>query len=209
MGEAKENRGPVENREPIENRVFLGLVHYPIYNKNGERIATSITNLDIHDISRAAATYDVNTYFIIHPHPRQRQMTEELLSYWREGYGVEYNPHRKEALARLALTDSLAAATAEIKARCGGPVYTVATGARSLPGGISYQRLRRSMAKRTDSNYLLLFGTGYGLTEEITAEADYVLAPILGRGEYNHLSVRSAAAIILDRLLGPAWWSED
>jgi hypothetical protein len=29
-----------------------------------------------------------------------------------------------------------------------------------------------------------------------------VLAPIRGNTSYNHLSVRSAAAIILDRLLG-------
>ena len=28
--------------------------------------------------------------------------------------------------------------------------------------------------------------------------------PITGQGEYNHLSVRSAAAIVLDRLLAPA-----
>jgi len=31
---------------------------------------------------------------------------------------------------------------------------------------------------------------------------DHRLAPIQGVSNYNHLSVRSAAAIILDRLLG-------
>jgi hypothetical protein len=35
---------------------------------------------------------------------------------------------------------------------------------------------------------------------------DYILEPVYGPGEYNHLSVRSAVAIILDRLAGEAWW---
>jgi hypothetical protein len=34
------------------------------------------------------------------------------------------------------------------------------------------------------------------------AHADYILDPLAGAGTYNHLSVRSAVAIILDRLLG-------
>jgi hypothetical protein len=40
-------------------------------------------------------------------------------------------------------------------------------------------------------------------------QADYILEPIYGPGEYNHLSVRSAVAIILDRLLGEDWYSSD
>jgi len=50
--------------------------------------------------------------------------------------------------------------------------------------------------------YLILFGTGWGMTEELIGKADAVLPPILGENEYNHLSVRSATAIILDRLIG-------
>ena len=30
--------------------LYLGLVHYPIYNKNMQVIATAVTNFDIHDI---------------------------------------------------------------------------------------------------------------------------------------------------------------
>src|SRR6478736_4104184 len=50
---------------------------------------------------------------------------------------------------------------------------------------------------------LIVFGTGWGLADSITARADVRLASILGRREdgYNHLSVRAAAAIIFDRLL--------
>ena len=47
----------------------------------------------------------------------------------------------------------------------------------------------------------MLFGTGWGLEKSILTEADYVLDPIEGVGEYNHLPVRAAIAIILDRLV--------
>ena len=50
--------------------------------------------------------------------------------------------------------------------------------------------------------YLLLFGTGWGMTNEVMNKADLILEPIRGKAEYNHLSVRAAVAIILDRLFG-------
>jgi len=49
---------------------------------------------------------------------------------------------------------------------------------------------------------LLVFGTAWGLSESIKRAADYVLDPVKGNTNYNHLPVRAAAAIILDRLLG-------
>jgi len=47
---------------------------------------------------------------------------------------------------------------------------------------------------------LLVLGTGYGLADEMLDRCDVLLEPIRGNDEYNHLSVRAAAAIILDRL---------
>jgi len=58
------------------------------------------------------------------------------------------------------------------------------------------------MLQRTTQPFLIVFGTGWGLTESILAQSDYVLEPIEGGTDYNHLSVRAAAAIIMDRLLG-------
>jgi hypothetical protein len=59
------------------------------------------------------------------------------------------------------------------------------------------------MAERDDGPPLMiLFGTGFGMAPEVQQRADVVMAPIRGVGEYNHLSVRSAAGIILDRLRG-------
>ena len=40
------------------------------------------------------------------------------------------------------------------------------------------------------------------LTDELVARCAIRTEPITGRGDYNHLSVRAAAAILLDRLLG-------
>jgi hypothetical protein len=59
----------------------------------------------------------------------------------------------------------------------------------------------RQLLADLETPFLMLFGTGWGLTREVKDGSDYVLAPIEGKG-YNHLSVRSAVAIILDRLLG-------
>ncbi|MBQ3111972.1 MAG: RNA methyltransferase, partial [Firmicutes bacterium] len=42
----------------------------------------------------------------------------------------------------------------------------------------------------------------WGLTDELLDNADYRLRPVYGAGSYNHLSVRSAASVILDRLMG-------
>ncbi|QQR88874.1 MAG: hypothetical protein IPJ88_11645 [Myxococcales bacterium] len=49
---------------------------------------------------------------------------------------------------------------------------------------------------------LLLFGTGHGLADELIEQADALLPPIRAYSDYNHLSVRTAAAITLDRLIG-------
>ena len=48
---------------------------------------------------------------------------------------------------------------------------------------------------------VLMFGTAWGLAPELLEQATYRLAPIQGTGDYNHLAVRSAVAIILDRIL--------
>ena len=81
-----------------------------------------------------------------------------------------------------------------------GKVEKVATGASPHPNSIGYGGLRRLIEEKRRA-FFLLFGTGWGLTQEVKESADYVLSPIEGKG-YNHLSVRSAVAIILDRLLG-------
>lgn len=188
-------------------RVYIGLLHYPIYNKNMEVISTSITNLDIHDIARTSRTYDVSRYFIIHPLETQRRLIEDILGYWQEGYGAEYNPDRREAFGRVRLISTLEEAVGEIQAETGFKPYVVTTDARIYPNTVSYREMKSKLA--TGHPCLIIFGTGFGIEKETMMSTDFILEPIYGPCDYNHLSVRSAAAIILDRLLGEQWWSSD
>ena len=182
--------------------LYLALIHAPVYNKHMEQVATSITNLDLHDIARSSSTFGVNAYYIVHPAQAQQDLARRIMSFWREGYGAEYNPDRFEAFARVRLVSQLEEVLEDIKIQQKGKkVYTVATDARLYPNTIEYGDLRRRL-EETEDVFLLLLGTGWGLLKEDMEKADYILKPIYGHGEYNHLSVRSAAAIILDRLRG-------
>lgn len=187
-------------------KIFLGLVHFPIYNKNMEIISTSITNLDIHDIARTAATYGLSRYYLVHPLEAQADIAQEILKYWQEGYGSIYNPDRKTALEKVFIKETIAAVKEDIESTFAAKVKIIVTDARIYPDSTSYLALREVIDKNSNFNYLLLFGTGWGLTKEIIEGADYRLYPIWGKGDYNHLSVRSAVAIILDRLCGEKWW---
>lgn len=189
----------------MKSGLYIALLHSPVYNKRMEVITTSITNLDLHDISRAARTYGVRKFFLIHPQQSQRDLAAEMLGYWRDGYGKDYNPDRKEALDILHLCLDLDEAVAEIAAIEGKTPRTVATDARPYPNSASYLDLRERIEAGNEP-YLVMFGTGWGLTEESVQGCDYVLHPIEPGSDYNHLSVRSAVAIILDRLLGDKWW---
>ena len=95
--------------------LYLGLVHYPIYNKRMKVIATAVTNFDIHDIARTARTYDVKKYFLIHPLKVQEEIIKKITGYWQHGFGRVYNPDRSEALDRVQYLPDIASAVAEIK----------------------------------------------------------------------------------------------
>lgn len=187
--------------------LFVGLVHYPIYNKNMKVIASAVTNFDLHDISRTCRTYDVKKYYIIHPLDVQRQIVERILCYWQHGYGSIYNPDRKDALDRVCWQPDIAAAAENIYQLTGQEPYIVTTDARTYPNTVSYKFLRQKL-QEDGRPVLLLFGTGFGIEAEAMKKFDYILEPVYGSCDYNHLCVRSAVAIILDRLAGEAWWEK-
>ena len=182
-------------------RLFVALVHYPALNKKGQVINTSLTNLDLHDIARAATTYGVERYFLVQPVAAQQKLMQDLLEHWQSGFGARYNPARQRALAKVAVLPYLEDVCAEIEQNFGSSPKIIATHAQTDADSIGYGDMRRTMQK-AGGNYLLLLGTGWGLPPEIRAEADYRLCPLFGPTDYNHLSVRSAASIMLDRLLG-------
>lgn len=187
--------------------LYVGLVHYPIYNKRMQVIASAVTNFDIHDISRTCRTYNVQRYYIIHPLEPQKRIISKIIDYWQQGYGKIYNPDRADALARVCWLEDIAAAAADIEERTGKRPYIVTTDARVYPNTVTYSFMRK-MLHEGDRPVLLLFGTGFGIEAETMKSFDFILEPVYGPCDYNHLCVRGAAAIILDRLAGEDWWEK-
>lgn len=183
--------------------VYLALLHYPVYNKEREVVATAVTNLDLHDLARLAVTYGCRGFFVVTPLKLQTRLVERLLDHWRTGRGGEFNPTRKQAFLITRVVATLDDAVAAVAGENGRVPRIVATTARTVAGAKSYAELRELM--RSESGpWLVVFGTGWGLDDGFLAEVpEVVLEPIQGMDEYNHLSVRSATAIVLDRLLAP------
>lgn len=179
----------------------MALLHYPVYNKNRQIVTTAVTNLDIHDIARAARTYGADHYYIVTPVEEQQRLVQKVTTHWQSGWGASYNPKRKDALDIVSVVPTLQAALEHMAAGTGKTPKVVVTGASSRSCSISDAELSARMSAG-DQGFLLLFGTGWGMTEEVFDLADYVLEPIKGPGEYNHLSVRSAVSIYMDRLFG-------
>ncbi len=186
--------------QPSSN-LAIALLHYPVYNKHHEIVTTALTNLDLHDIARASRTFGLDRLYIVTPSADQRNLAQRIAGHWQDGWGASYNTDRKEALEIVRVCESLKGAIADFQTGFEEPVKTVITGASERSNSIDCNELRH---KLTDSKkpYLLLLGTGWGLTDACFDAADHILAPIAGSGQYNHLSVRSAAAIMLDRLRG-------
>jgi len=193
----------IEEAERSELRapVYLALLHYPVYDKNGQVVTTAVTNMDIHDISRAGRTYGVRGFFVATPVKPLQKLALKIIEHWESGYGSQYNATRKEALALARICDSLDDAIIAIERETGEKPVLVATTARPGSNRASFTAVK-DMLQRQTRPFLIVFGTGWGLTETILSQADYTLESIEGSADFNHLSVRSAAAIILDRLLG-------
>lgn len=184
----------------IKSPVYVALLHYPVYDKNGQIVTTAVTNMDIHDIARSGCTYGLSGFFVVTPVKALQKLALKIIEHWEVGYGSEYNATRKEALALVRICDTLDDAIIVIERETGFKPTLVATSARATGNRTSFEALR-DMVKKEARPILILFGTGWGLTETILLQSEFVLEAIAGRGDYNHLSVRSAAAIILDRLL--------
>lgn len=187
-------------KKSYTTNLYIALVHYPVVNKNGKIIASAVTNLDLHDISRSARTYGVRAFYVVTPLSDQKELVEKIVLHWLEGPGARYNPKRREALELISIKDSLDEVIEHVRENTGDFPKTVVTSAGHSPRNISFKRFGEMLQDGT--LYLLILGTGWGLSENFMAEADYVLNPILGNTDYNHLAVRSAAAVILDRLFG-------
>lgn len=183
----------------LASRSYVALVHHPVYDKQHQVVSTSVTNLDIHDIARSCSTYGVAGYYVVHPVAAQRQLVERILGYWNDGPGQSQNDFRREALSFVRVMPSMDEAIDAIQKEHGQRPAVIGTSARPTGPAVSAPALRAEFAAAAQP-LLLVMGTGWGLTNEFMSSVDRVLEPIQGTAPYNHLSVRSATAIILDRL---------
>ncbi len=186
---------------PERPLLFLALVHFPVYNKERYVVASSLTTLNLHDLGRIAATYGARKCYIVTPLRRHQELANHMIMHWTQGHGAAYNPTRAEALRHVCVVADLDAVEQDIVQHWGMKPCRIATDARAFPRGISHRALRQILwGERTP--FLLLLGTGWGLTEEVIERCEYILEPIYGPTSFNHLPVRVAAGIMLDRLLG-------
>ncbi len=179
----------------------VALLHDGMVDKTGRLVTTSVTLIDVHDISRSSRTYGAEALFVAHPSQTIRALVRTIKKHWDGDFGSTYNPNRQDALGILDIVTDLDEAIMKIEQRSGKLPKIIATSARDGDDRISYPAMQEIFSSEGGS-YLLIFGTGWGMGTELMERADYVLKPINGPSNYNHLSVRAACAIILDRLQG-------
>jgi hypothetical protein len=143
-------------------------------------------------------TFGISLCYIVTPLVRQREIAAQLVDHWLHGYGAQYNPARSEALKKVRVVADFD----EMVKDMGENPLIVGTSSKEREGkSISSPDLQVLMEKGVRP-VVILFGTGWGLSDEVVGKCDRMLMPINGKGDYNHLSLRVAIGIILDRIFG-------
>lgn len=171
----------------------LTLLHYPCIDRLNKEVATAIYPLDIQDIARSSATFGVETFFVVHPEKKQREFAERITSFWSKEGARQWNKHRTRALKRVHILSSLDDIIALFK----NPIL-IATSAKIQTDKIIPYKKALELSKSYD--VIVILGTGHGLHKKVFNKIDYQLPPIKGPTDYNHLSVRAAAGIILHNI---------
>lgn len=191
---------------PGRNLSFC-LVHYPVSLGPKKIGASSLTNLDIHDIARISRSYAMGSFYPVTPLRDQLRVLEEILRHWTRGPGGTGNADRAQALGLVQPATSLEEAVAHMTAQHGTRPRLVASSAVWPAKGKASQPGRMPMTPRDVRRWcdqgpvMLCLGTAQGLAPEVLEQCEGTLRPVRFLG-YNHLSVRSAAAILADRILG-------
>ncbi len=180
--------------------LYLSLIHHPVVDRNGDRITSSVTNLDLHDIARSCRTYGVKNYFVVHPSPDEHALNRRIVNHWKTEYGKDTHPTRTDAVQLIQLVSDFQEVLGFIENLEGKKPQVVGTSAKDR--GAKSLKEADVRVQAANSPVLLVFGTGYGLAPDWDGEIDGFLGPLKGPGDYNHLSVRSAVAIYLDRING-------
>ena len=151
-------------------QLYIGLIHYPVYNKNRKRIASAITNFDLHDLSRVARTFGVKKFFVISPLRDQQALAERILRHWTIGHGASYNRYRKEAVQLITIVSSLEDSIKDISEIEGEEPLLIATDAsKQAERSITYSEATDII--NSERAVILLFGTAWGLASEVIHKA--------------------------------------
>jgi len=183
----------------LESNLYVALIHFPVMNKRDQPIGSALTTIDLHDIARASITFGVRGFYVITPYEDQAMLATQVIEHWTKGVGGKLNPFRKKALELIRVTKTFKDAVNAIEQERKEPVITIATSAKGAVGSITTGELKQKLENR--ASHLLVFGTAWGLADELIDTCDFILDPIFGNSDYNHLSVRSAASIYLDRII--------
>lgn len=181
------------------SKIHLCLRHDEVLGREDKIIHSSVTQIDLHDFSRLTVTYGLGGFHAVTAMEAQHQISEDILKHWRVGYGKDYNPDRVEALSKLSLHRSFDSVVEAIAEEDGQPPLIIGTSARPTDKELAFADLSTIMAD-SGRSAIVQFGTSWGLSPAQIRRCDWVLPPVEGRHGYNHLSVRCAAAIIVDRI---------
>jgi len=197
-------RIPRVEEDPILVCVYIALIHHPVMDRTGRVVTSSVTSLDLHDLARAARTYGVAGTFMVHPSAAQRRFIASVSDHFVNGPGRSLHPERGDTLEQqIQVVTEIDSAINAIKAKDGKKPFLVGTSAREGRGFLGFEEMG-SRLRASAQPGLILFGTSWGLAPDIMDRLDFRLAPIRGVEDsgYNHLSVRAAVAVVLDRLFG-------
>jgi hypothetical protein len=179
--------------------LHIGLVHHPIFDRNKNIVATTVTHFDVHDIARVCRSYGVVKYHIIHPSESQLMFVARLKEHWSSRAGKEFNPLRAEAMKIIAVAKSID----EINQSEGfDKIYSTSAKNHTQFPSITFSEVQAEIKNSSLKKILILFGTGSGLVPTVFEQCHALIEPIVGfeGSDFRHLSVRSAVAIVLDRI---------
>ena len=190
-------------RKSVACNLSFCLLHYPVMLDAKKSGTASLTNLDIHDISRISRSYAMGSFYVATPLEDQRHLLEDILRHWTKGVGSKNKPDRAQALDRVCPVPTLGAAIDHLARTSGQDVKVVASSAVWPEGKPSPIPVTPATVREwcREGPVLLCLGTAQGLAPEVLACCHAQIRPLRFLG-YNHLSVRSAAAILADRILG-------
>ncbi len=182
--------------------IYVALVHHPVLDRKGEKSTAAVTGLDLSDIARSCRTYGADRFLVVTPLASQRELVQTMRRHWTEGGGAGVSPDRAEAMRLIKTVPSVERAVEWVVKREKQRPLLVGTSAKNLPGSFHWLEAKRRML-REKKPVILLFGTGSGMHEELLSACDMLLSPLSGgNGDFNHLSVRTAAGAMLDRFFG-------